>query len=200
MRMMPTKKWLFLALALTMTLAVAVPAHSQSLSWLTQWWLGSDTEPIADVTFESLTTAQARLAEISITRFRITGTERISFDPVGVTATVASELLTFEEIVLTEGNTTATIVINPATLRTDVLGSSFRTTATVTIVTDEGTTVLQAQVRGRIATRNGVYYLSAALVGNSVTTLSRGSYVLDLIGLVITGNEDVPVEETPSTL
>lgn len=200
MRIFPAKKWLFLAFALAMTLAVAVPAQSQSLSFLLQWWLGQSTEPIVDVEFEDLTTAQARLAEISVTRFRITGTERVSFIPVDVTAMVESELLTFSEIVLTKGTTTVTIVIDPATLKTDVLGSSFRTTATVTIVTEEGTTELEAQLRGRIATRNGSYYLSAALVGNSVTNLSRGSYLLDLIGLTITGNQEIPEEDTTSTL
>jgi hypothetical protein len=200
MRMFAAKKWMFLALALTLTLVVAVPAQSQSLSWLLQWWRGSITEPIADVEFTEISTANARLAEITITRFRITGIERVSFDPVDLTALVEAELLTFGEIVLTEGTTTVTIVIDPATLRTDVLGSSFRTTATVTIVTEEGTTELEAQVRGRIATRNGVYYLSAAVLGTSVTNISRGSSVINLISLTLTGNVDEPIEEIPSTL
>jgi len=167
------KKWLLLA----SLLLIAVPATSYGVGPLQAWWENNLTDPVEDVDFADATTFRARLSDLKV---------------------VEGGAITIGQIVLVEGATTVTIDVNvPATLKTDPIGSSFKTAAAITIETEEGTSNVNGIVRGRITLRNGTYYLTGAVAASTSFALASNHLLIEVLSVPFYGTADLPVVPAP---
>lgn len=188
------KKWLLLA----SLLLIAVPATSYGVGPLQAWWENNLTDPVEDVDFADATTFRARLSDLKVYRKSVQVSSMLEFDDVDVLASVEGGAITIGQIVLVEGATTVTIDVNvPATLKTDPIGSSFKTAAAITIETAEGTSNVNGIVRGRITLRNGTYYLTGAVAASTSFALASNHLLIEVLSVPFYGTADLPVVPAP---
>lgn len=202
-------KWLLFAL-----IGALLPTPASAQHFFFRWWLRPPVEAVAENTvFDPVSVTHASFAKYTVTSGRITDRTRTDLQNTETTATVsaAGDEITFSDpnpIVLTDGTTTVTVTLDPASLWQFYFGTYFFGAGSATI--DDGTTqqtIDDVSVYGQIHTVNGEYRLRANVYGTIYTPTTttatnsrrvRPSFVLQLLYFNLSGTAAVPTT-TPET-
>lgn len=176
---------------LAFTLALAFPSVLYA-GFFSNWWNSPPPPPIEDVVFDPVSTFSELLRTLEVQNGQISSNTVMQFPSVDLTAQVASEEITFDQIVLMEDPYTITIDVDPASLSTHKFGSRFSADAMIMVDNGTDTVDIEGRIVGRISARNGNYYLSGVVFGTYLQYQGSGNGTLEIVRVPLYGMTPIP--------